>query len=142
MNKTGQSLVLSLLVIASYSSLPATARAETYFKCPPGYNWQLNSGKTAVHCKRTTAPQVNNIRCPQVTVPLVKRRIGTFPSAKPGRDKCRGTITVAGVTQTTEHNPLSCPSGYRYRQNYSGNRDKCVKNGTTSIVAPTLRIQQ
>ncbi len=142
MKKMYQSILLAVMIISSYSLLPATAQAATYFKCPPGFNWQLNGNRSAVRCSRSTQAVVQNIRCPNVRIPVLKRSIGTFPTAKSGKDKCKGTFKVAGVSQTTEHAPLKCASGFQYRQNYSGNTDKCVKPGTTSVVAPTLRINQ
>ncbi len=140
MKKPLQSLVLILIVMSSYSLFPASVRAATYFKCPPGFNWQLNGNNSAVRCMRRSNAQVRNIRCPNVT--FFNKRIGTVPSARSGRDKCVGSLTVLGVKQTTEHNPLRCPSEFQYRQNYSGQRDRCVKPGTTSVVAPTLRVNQ
>ncbi len=142
MKKTSQSLMLALLVISSYSIFPAAAEAATYYKCPPGFTWELSSNQSAVRCKRTSNAVVKNISCPNIKIPNFNRRLGTVPSTRPGRDKCIGTFTVAGVRQTTEHDPRACPSGFSYRQNYRQQRDKCVKPGTTSIVAPTLRVNQ
>ncbi len=140
--KTLIQTTLALFIISSYSLFPASAGAETYYQCKQGFEWQLNSNRTAVRCYRASTATVKGISCPNVTVPLTKRQIGTFPVAKSGRDKCKGSFTVGGVTQSTVHNPLPCPSGFSYRQNYQGNRDKCVKQGQPIVLAPNKEINQ
>ncbi|MGB0911350.1 MAG: hypothetical protein ACPGYT_13390 [Nitrospirales bacterium] len=65
--------------------------------------------------------------------------MGTFPFSKSGKDICRGTMKIAGVTQTTDHDPLNCPSGYSYKKNYQGKKDRCVKSGGWTYKAPTVQ---
>jgi hypothetical protein len=127
---TAAGLALSLQASLSF--------ATPFFACENGYQLGLNSSNTAVHCKVYNQPKVKPISCPNVS--FLGRHIGTFQYVKSGKDICRGQVTIAGVTQTTDHPPLNCPSGYTYRKNYQGNRDKCVKGGRWVYKAPTRQI--
>jgi len=118
--------------------LPAQQiQAAPYFKCQSGYSFDVNNAGTGAHCKKNLAPKVKPISCPNVN--FLGKRIGTFPKAKSGKDICRGQVTVAGVTQTTDHQPLACPTGYSYKKNHQGNKDRCVKPGGWVFKAPTVQ---
>jgi hypothetical protein len=112
--------------------------ATPFFTCETDYELGLNNTNTAVHCKVYINPKIKRISCPSVN--FLGRQIGTFQYYKSGKDSCRGQVRIAGVTQTTDHPPLSCPSGYTYHTDYEGNRDKCVKGGRWVYKAPTRQI--
>ena len=113
--------------------------ATPYFKCASGYTFHVNNAGTGAHCKKMVNDLVKPISCPNVTIPGVGSSVGTFPFVKPGKDICRGQVKVAGVTQTTDHAPLACPTGYSYKKNYQGTKDRCVKSGGWVYKAPTVQ---
>ena len=130
-------IVIGALLASGHMLSGTAALAAPYFKCQSGYTFDMNNAGTGAHCKKQIAPKVKPLSCPSVT--FMGARIGTFPYTKAGRDVCRGQTKIAGVTQTTDHAPLRCPTGYSYKQNYSGNRDKCVKPGGWVYKAPTVQ---
>jgi hypothetical protein len=135
--------MLKKIAIVTVAGLAFTLQASQslatpFFACETGYQLGLNNSSTAVHCKAYINPKVKPISCPNVN--FLGKQIGTFQYFKSGKDICRGTVTIAGVTQTTDHQPLNCPSGYTYRKNYQGNQDKCVKPGRWVYKAPTRQI--
>jgi hypothetical protein len=124
-------LLGSLLAVLAPVPMPAVTGVN-----PTGLNLNRHD---VTQCYRTTADTVQAISCPNVT--FMGQSIGTFPSARPARDKCVGTVTVAGVTNTTEHDPGNCPAGFAYRQNHQGNTDRCVQAGQTQHQAPNQQFQ-
>ena len=137
MNRVMAVIVIGVLMASGQMLSGTQALALPYFKCQSGYTFDINNAGTGAHCKKKIAPKVKPISCPNVT--FLGRRIGTFANAKSGKDICRGQIKIAGVTQTTDHAPLACPTGYSYKRNYSGNRDRCVKSGGWVFKAPTVQ---
>ncbi len=109
----------------------------SFYKCEPAYKFKIKHNKTGVRCELTTKDQVNPISCPSITI--AGKSIGTFPQSRNGKDKCKGGTGVAGIAG--EHNPLACPRGYSYKQNYSGKIDKCVKKGKLTIKAPSVKFR-
>lgn len=113
------------------------ASALPYFKCTSGYTFDMNNAGTGSHCKKQIAPKVKPISCPHVKI--LGTSVGTFQVSKYGKDKCKGTLKVGGVTNSTEISPVACPSGYSYKKNYAGNKDRCVKPGGWIFKAPTVQ---
>lgn len=122
-------LVGAVIFVAAPLVLETSAKAQDWFKCAPGYNLTKHSRQDKVACRKYVGDKTTNIKCPAVN--FMGRRIGTRPQVKSGKDKCRGTVTIGGISNHTEVEPLSCgPQGagtaYRYTQNHHGNADKCV----------------
>jgi hypothetical protein len=108
---------------------PPPVDADPWFKCEPGYTFRANGAGTAAHCRKWIGDKTKNLRCPSTN--FMGRRIGTTLRVKSGRDKCRGTLRIAGITNYTEVDPLDCgPQGagtaYEYKMDHHGNADKCV----------------
>ena len=106
---------------------PPPADADPWFKCEPGYEFRARSN--AAHCRKWIGDKTKDLKCPSIT--FMGRRIGTRLRVKAGRDKCRGTLKIAGITNHTEVDPLDCgPQGagtaYKYKRDHHGNADKCV----------------
>ena len=122
------------------SVLPAqTADAAPYWRCPTGWTYRVNSAGTGAQCRRRTSDDVKPIYCPNVTV--LNKSYGTFPQSRSGRDKCVGGMAVAGVSNTTEHDPGPCPVGYQYIENHQRTADRCVKRGELQHRAPSAQFQ-
>ncbi len=114
--------------VATPILLETPAEAQDWFKCKDGYEMVVHRNRSKVAC-RMRVDKTTNIKCPVVN--FMGRRIGTRPQVKSGRDKCRGTLRIGGISNHTEVEPLSCgPRGggtaYEYKQNHHGNADKCV----------------
>ncbi len=106
---------------------PPPANADPWFKCEPGYTFRARPN--SAHCRKWIGDKTKNLRCPSTN--FMGRRIGTSLRVKSGRDKCRGTLKIAGITNYTEVDPLDCgPQGaataYKYKRDHHGNADKCV----------------
>lgn len=122
---------------AALTSLASPADAAPFFKCSSGYTFHLNSSRTGAHCRKKIPDNVKPINCPNVN--LMGRRIGTFQQAKSGKDKCRGTVRIGGVSNSTEIDPANCNTGYAYKRNHQGRLDKCVKSGGWIYKAVTVQ---
>lgn len=108
---------------------PPPADAQDWFKCREGYKMVVHRNGAKVACKRKIGDKTTNLRCPRTN--FMGRRIGTSLRVTAGRDKCRGTLRIAGITSYTEVDPLDCgPQGtgtaYKYKMDHHGTADKCV----------------
>jgi hypothetical protein len=129
-----------VLLGAGLAVLPAqTAEAGPYWRCPAGWTFRVNSAGTGAQCFRRTSNEVQPINCPNVTV--FGQPVGTFAQARAGQDKCIGETRVAGVVNRTEHDPLPCPAGYRYRQDHVSTGDRCVKSGELQHRSPSAQFE-
>ena len=122
-------LIGAVIFVASPLLFETSAEAQDWFKCEDGYEMVVHSSRQKVACRYRVGDKTTNIKCPAVN--FMGRRIATRPQVKSGRDKCRGTLTIGGISNHTEVEPLSCGNqgagtAYRYTQNHHGNADKCV----------------
>lgn len=129
-----------VLLSSGLTMLPAqTAEASPYWRCPTGWTYRVNSAGTGAQCWRRTSDDVKPINCPYVT--FLGQSVGTFPQSRTARDKCVGGVTVAGVSNKTEHDPMPCPVGFQYRENHQRTADRCVKPGELQHRAPSAQFQ-
>jgi hypothetical protein len=133
-------IAASVVLMAGQALAPGQeAEASPYWRCPAGWTFRVNSAGTGAQCHRQVSDEVAPIDCPNIN--FLGRDVGTFPHARRGRDKCVGTVTVAGVNNRTEHDPGPCPAGFEYRVDHTRNGDRCVKPGGIEHRAPSSRFE-
>jgi hypothetical protein len=109
-----------LTTIAAASPRGLTAVAETYYGCLPNYTFQVNG--TNARCYKPGTVQTADIICGIGAVKAMDQFNG-------GKDGCQMKTNNLLTNYT-------CPTGYA--QKVQPGPDMCTKEGTPSILAPSV----
>jgi hypothetical protein len=112
-------------VASAATAAPLVKTAESYWKCPSGYTFQVSG--SAVHCKKPSWTETKPfMACGFPTATLKLDLVGQT-------DMCAGSV---GTTVTVEPQcyPTDVMNGYTKRR-VSG-RDFCGKSHAAEVIAP------